>query len=277
MSVKKKIGKPIALVLITCVLLLLYSFIEPYWIEIKRSTFYSKDLPYKFDGLKIVFISDIHHGPFLSKSRVQRVVKLANSLKPDLILLGGDYVHKNQKYFEPCFEELKKLRAPLGRYGVLGNHDHWEGEQLCKKWMKNAGIGILDNASAWIYRGDQRIKIGGVGDMVQDSQGIIPTVQDVKDKDFVILLSHSPDYVEFMKTDKVDLMLSGHTHGGQCALFGLWAPINSSMFGNKYRTGVFKTAKTTLLVTNGIGTISPPVRFFARPQVNVIYLRKEHD
>jgi predicted MPP superfamily phosphohydrolase len=163
----------------------------------------------------------------------------------------------------------------LGKYGVLGNHDHWESADECKKEAKNADIELVDNRSKWIQKDGERIKIGGVGDLTEDIQNITPTIEDVEIKDFVILLSHHPDYVESIQKDKIDLVLSGHTHGGQCTVFGLWAPLVPSKFGNKYRTGMLEIDNTTLIVTNGIGTVTPPVRFFARPQIDIIYLKKK--
>ncbi len=257
--------------------LLVYSLLEPFWIETKETVFVSGDIPVNFNGTKIVFIADIHHGPFFSRQRISRLVKRINNLHPDIILLGGDYIHRNIKYNKPCFEELKRLNAPMGKFGVFGNHDRWRGGLLCRKGMEYAGIVLLDNDARWLNKNGRRIKIGGVGDLNTEEPDISPSVKDTKDKDFVIVLSHNPDYMEFLTSHKVDLVLSGHTHGGQCTLFGWWAPVVPSLFGNKYRTGVIKTALSTVIVTNGIGTISPPLRFFARPQINVIYLYTKHN
>ncbi len=121
---------------------------------------------------------------------------------------------------------------------------------------------------------NSRIKIGGVGDMWFDKQYLDSTIFDVEEEDFVILVSHNPDFAEKLKTNKVDLILSGHTHGGQISFFGQWSPIIPSKYGQKYRTGVVKTDNTTVIISNGVGTIAPPTRFFVRPQINVITLKK---
>lgn len=270
----KKSLKVVSIIIMICLTALIYAFIEPHLVQIEKTEIVSNDIPESFDGVTIVFISDIHHGPYMSKRRIGKVVERINKIEPDIILLGGDYVHRDMKYIEPCFNELSKLKAILGVYGVLGNHDHWESVERTIENMNKSDIGILDNSSVWIYKENSRIKIGGVGDFLEDNTDINPTINDVSENDFVILLSHNPDYVEEIETEKIDLMLSGHTHGGQCTLFGLWAPLVPSTYGNKYRTGVIKTDETTLIVTNGIGTITPPVRFFAPPQINVITLKK---
>lgn len=269
----KKAKKIVLCVLILGFAALIYSFIEPYWLQTKEVTLSSKDIPSSFNNARIVFVSDIHHGPYFSRNRVRDLVDRINALNPDIVLLGGDYVHRELKYIEPCFEEFKNLKPTIGIFGVLGNHDHWESAELTRKSMKNAGIEIMDNRAAWINKGKDRIKIGGVGDVFEDKQDMNPTINDVSENDFVLLLSHSPDYVEQIRTKKIDMVLSGHTHGGQVTLFGLWAPLIPSKYGQKYRTGIIETDYTKVLVTNGVGTVTPPVRFFARPEIVLIHLK----
>lgn len=255
----------------------IYVFIEPRWLEDKTYIIVNQDIPLKFKNTRIIFISDIHHGPFFDISRVRNLVERVNRAKPDIILLGGDYVHRDAKYIVPCFNELRKLEAPLGVYGVLGNHDHWENAELTKERMAASGIKEIDNRAFWVAKEGERFKIGGVGDYNEDVTDVAPTIFDAQESDFVILLSHNPDYVETLKTDKVDLVLSGHTHGGQVTLFGLWAPLVPSKFGQKYRTGRIDKKKPEVIVSNGIGTITPPVRFFARPQIVTVILKRKMD
>lgn len=257
-----------------------YSFLEPYLIEIKNFNVNDNGVPDSFKEVRIVFLTDLHHGPNFSLERLSRIVEKVNKLAPDIVLLGGDYVDTDKKYIEPCFNELKKLEAPMGVYAVLGNHDHWESETLTRKYMTEANITCLDNTSKWLYQRGEKIKIGGVGDLWEDKQEIAPTITDVKAQDFTILLSHNPDYVENLRKEelaKIDLVLSGHTHGGQVSLFG-WSPIIPSRFGNKYRTGVVKKDTATVIISNGVGTLSaviPPMRFFVRPQIYVINLTRK--
>lgn len=271
---KRGIGGVIVGITATAVLLLIYSFIEPYFLEIKKIDLIEQDIPESFAGKKIVFVSDIHHGPYFSIERVNELVEKINGVNPDIIILGGDYVHQDSGYIAPVFEELKNLNATIGKFGVLGNHDHWEGAELTRQGMKNAGIKILDNNAEWISIGE-KIKVGGVGDLWTDLQDMNPTINDIKDGDFVILVSHNPDYVEEIKTKKIDLVLSGHTHGGQVTLFGLWAPSIPSRYGQKYRTGIVDTKFTKVVISNGVGMVGLPVRFFARPDIIIITLKSE--
>ncbi len=263
--------KIFAVLVITAVV---YSFIEPYWVQLKETDIVNNDIPESFNNTRILFVSDIHLGPLYSLNRLKNLVKRINRLKPDIILLGGDYVYKSPKYIEPCFNELKNLKSRLGVYGVLGNHDHWENAESVRQNMKKAGIVLLDNNAEWININNDRIKLGGVGDYWSDHQDLTPTVNDVKKEDFVILLSHNPDYVDELKTDDVDLVLSGHTHGGQITFFGHMFPFALKTFNPKYRTGLIDTGRTKLLVSNGIGSVwSLPVRFCARPQINIVNLK----
>jgi uncharacterized protein len=269
----KKIKYCIMFLVIIC---FTYPFIEPYWVQTKEISYIDRDIPISFEGFKVIFVSDIHHGKSYSIKRVRKLVEKVNKLKPDIILLGGDYVNSDKKYIEPCFDELKNLKALYGVYGVMGNHDHYEDAELTSESMAKAGIVQMDNNGVWINKGSDRIKIGGVGDLLEDKQDLRPILSETKLEDFVLLMSHNPDFAEKINTDKIDLMLSGHTHGGQVTLFGLWAPLIPSSYGQKYRTGVIETGNTKVLVSNGIGNaMDYPFRFFARPQINVIYLKNK--
>lgn len=259
---------------------ILYAYIEANNIKLKEMTFSSKNIPDAFNNKKIIFVSDIHAGKYFKREDVAKLVKRINERNPDIILLGGDNTSKNTAYCSSFFEEITKLKSTYGVFSVLGNHDHWEDPQLIQKGLINCGFNICDNRSYWIKEGNDSIKIGGVGDLWEDTQIIENTTNDVKRDDFCILLSHNPDYMETLNTDLVDLMLSGHTHGGQVTFFGLYAPIMPSTFhpeymqtGQKYRYGWKEKNGTQLYVTTGIGTGKFPFRFFAQPEIVEITLK----
>ncbi|HNW89038.1 MAG TPA: metallophosphoesterase [Bacteroidales bacterium] len=276
MSVKsRKKFKKYIILLALAFLLLGYCTLEPHWVRIKEISITSSDIPASFDNKKIIFISDIHHGPYFSVDRVKMIVQRINELRPDIVVMGGDYCHRERKYIKPVFDELRKFNSEMGIYAVLGNHDHWEDAELTRQMMSRNGINICDNRSYWVKSGKDRIKIGGVGDLWEDIQITDSTTKDVREKDFCILVSHNPDYLEDMNSNLVDLTLSGHTHGGQITLFGLWAPKVPSKYGQKYRYGLKEFGKMKSYITSGIGTITPPVRFFCRPEIVVITLKTQ--
>ena len=250
-------------------------YLEPFFLSVWEFEFKNTQIPAAFDGKKILFISDIHHGPHFSIDRVRGLVEKANGLKPDLILLGGDYVHGGSRYIKPCMDELKNLKAPSGVFGVRGNHDHWDGADLSKNAMIEAGIKLIENSSECVIVNDRKIRLVGVGDLWEGSQQISGPLSEASDTDFVILVSHNPDYAEKISKyyDKIDLMLSGHTHGGQVSVFGLYSPLIPSAYGQKYRSGMVQCGNMKLLISNGVGCVSPPVRFFCRPDIISITLK----
>jgi len=265
------------ILLISGLLLLFYTHLESRWIKINEFDFTSTQIPNNFNKIKIVFVSDIHHGPFFSIERVSKLVNSINEIKPDIVIFGGDYVHRDVKYIKPVFLELSRVKTKLGKYGVLGNHDYWEDYKETEKCMKIANIHNIENNSFWIKQNQDSIKIGGVGDLWENNQIIDSTIRDINKSNFCILVSHNPDYCEQITTDKIDLMLSGHTHGGQVSIFGFYSPILPSKFGQKYCYGLKKMDKLCIYITSGIGTITPPVRFFMRPEIVVINLIKPVD
>lgn len=249
-----------------------YMIFEPYWLEKRNYLIENNGIPRAFNGTKIVFMTDIHHGVFYSKARLRKVVEDVNRLKPDVVLLGGDYVEGSSRFIQPCFDELKKLQAVNGVYGVLGNHDHWQGADSCRHAMAAAGIKSIDNGAYWITKNGMRMRVGGVGDHCEDKQYPERTIDGVTISDFVIMVSHSPDYAMEIVTDKIDCFFSGHTHGGQLTLFGMYAPRVPSRYKQKLRTGLVNVNKSQVIVSNGIGTAFLPMRFFARPQVVIAEL-----
>ena len=273
---KKKhgVGYYIKIFIILMAVSLLYSFVEPYLIEEKVIVIQDSDVPDNFVNKKIIFISDFHLDEFSSSKRVADIVTRVNRLNPDIIVLGGDYVTDEEEYLAPCFEELSKLKAPLGVYGVTGNHDSVASYRLTVRYMEEAGIIPLENAAEWIEVNGEKIKLGGVKTSYGQISDAEPTTDNTKVSDFVILVSHNPDFAEELHTDRIDIMLSGHTHGGQFTLFGLWAPYIPSDYGQKYLNGIVQTNDIKVIISNGVGTSALPVRFFARPQISIIVLEK---
>ncbi len=263
--------KIILIIIVIGLFLFAYSLIEPYFIETKEITIESKQIPPEFDGKRIVFLTDIHYGPFFSKQRVDSIVNQTNALKPDMILLGGDYVTNDPSSVGPVFSSLSQLKAPLGVYGVLGNNDP---KNVTIQAMQNSGITYIGNKGVWVGNNSSEIRVGGVADMDTDVPDQLPILQGVTPNDFVILVSHKPDYFPKVSRSKVDLVLAGHTHGGQITFFGLYAPFVNSKYGQEYVTGEKTIGNDTMIISNGIGMVWAPMRFFARPQIIVITLKR---
>jgi predicted MPP superfamily phosphohydrolase len=250
-----------------------YGLFEATWVQIERPALRMPRLSRAFDGLRIAFLTDIHHGPYISTDYIASVVRTTLILGPDLILLGGDYSSKEAKYIRPCFETLAGLKAPLGVYGVLGNHDYWHGLAETRQGMKAAGIGELTNRGVWLERGGSRLRLAGVDDLWEGQPDLAAALGEATPADACLLVSHNPDFAETLHDPRVGLVLSGHTHGGQATVPGFGAPIVPSRYGQKYLKGLVDAPATRVYVSRGLGTVTPPLRYNARPELTLITLR----
>lgn len=232
-------------------------------------------------GIKIVYASDFQfdYGSEKIDSRAyKKSIDLINSQNPDIILLGGDYSNYNSMV-DQSTEYLKKLSAPLGIYGVFGNHDP-ATSQYIKEELKGS-VTFLENNQVTIPlpESDKKIVISGVMDFWTGNSKIL-TVSDKNhnDQDIHILLSHQPDFFEVMTDEEramFDITLSGHTHGGIVTIFGQMGipPImkNVSEYGDKYRYGDKDYYNSRIYVSSGLGGFGfLRLRFFARPEIVVI-------
>ena len=215
-----------------------YPFLEAKWCRVVRRTIALPNLPSPFRGTTVALLADVHHGPYVPLSYVRHVVEMTNALKPDMVLLAGDYMQESAEYIEPGIAELGKLEASLGRFAVRGNHDNREFTLTSRAALAEAKLPDLNNTGVWLERRGARLRIAGVGDLWTDEQDLGAALGDATLDDAVILLSHNPDYVETIRDPRVGLVLSGHTHGGQVVVPGFGAPRVPSRYGQKYLHGL---------------------------------------
>ena len=261
-----------------------YGAVEAKCFETTRVSIAVPNLPAAFHGKTIAFLSDIHHSFVVPRAYLDHVVRVVNSLSPDIVLLGGDYVTAGKKYgwidgrkyITPCFESLKKLEAKMGRYAVTGNHDTGVGLDAIKAGIADAGIQNIDNSGVWLSENGARLRICGVADLRTDTPDVKKALADSTNKDAVILVSHNPDVAErTIEDDRVGLLLCGHTHGGQVVLPFIGAPIVHlcSDYGQKYRaTAWCRVRNARSFVTCGVGTLPPAFRLNCPPEVVLITL-----
>ena len=263
-----------------------YSFLlEPRWFAVTRREIYIRDLHDDLAGLRIVHLTDIHHGPWLSLNYVRQVIDAANALEPDLICLTGDYVHHSAAYIDPVVQEFARLRASVGVVAVLGNHDRWEGvEAMRGRVFRDAGIPLLDNRRLVLTpqrrlagTAEEGLAVCGVGDLWEDLPDYRLALAGLPAAMPRLLLSHNPDVAEerglIQSGYRVDLMLSGHTHGGQVVLPLLGPPVTSSRCGQKLRQGLVEGPVCPVFISRGIGVSGFPVRLGRRPEMAVLTLR----
>lgn len=249
-----------------------YGLYEAGWVEVVRPVLPLPHLPQAFDGTTIAFLADLHHGPFTSIEYIASVVRTTLALRPDLIVLGGDYSLKDKKYIRPCFDMLAGLRAPLGVFGVLGNHDYWHGLEETREGFRSAGVTELTNCGVWLERGRCRFRLAGVDDLWMGRVSVEGALGDAQSNDACLLVSHNPDVTEKMRDPRVGLILSGHTHGGQVVFPG-GAPFVPSHYGQKYLHGLCHGPVATVYVSRGLGCTSIPIRFGSRPELTLVTLR----
>ena len=269
-----------------------YPFAEAKYCRILRQEIAVPRLPASFDGLRVVFLADTHHGPCVPLVYLRRAMAQANALRPDLILLGGDYVQqypypwlpKPGEYVEDAIRLFGALRAPLGVFAVLGNHDNKSGLRArIQTLLAQQGVRELTNTGVWLRRSEDnappeqsRLRLCGVDDLTTSVPNLPAALADATAQDAAILLTHNPDYVEEeLRDPRVSLVLCGHTHGGQVVVPFYGPPIVPSIFGQKYAHGLVQgPAGNTVFVTRGVGTILPPVRFLCPPEIALLTLRR---
>jgi len=256
--------------------------VQPRWFTVSRFTHPMPGLPPALDGLRLVQLSDIHHGPWLSRAHVRRVVRAANDLRADLVVLTGDYVHTSPDYIAPVVEALAKLKASIGVVAVLGNHDWWEDGPYTRHELARHGIAMLDNTRLVVSSGrrleadaSEGLCIAGVGDFWEDEQLYGSALGGVPEAMPRVLLSHNPDVAEeaSLEGHRVDLMLSGHTHGGQI-LLPMFNPVSSvSRYGSKYTHGLVQGPRCDVYISAGIGMVGLPMRIGTTPEITVVELK----
>ncbi len=251
-----------------------YGLYESTWVEINRQSLTLPRLPAAFDGLSVAFLTDIHHGPFTQLDYIASIVRTTLVLKPDLIILGGDYSLRDRKYIGPCFEVLGGLKAPMGVYGVLGNHDYWHGLRETTEGMRSASVTQLTNCGVWLEHRTERFRLCGVDDLWAGLPNSTAALASATANDACLLVSHNPDLAETLRDSRVGLVLSGHTHGGQ-VVFPTGAPFVPSRYGQKYLRGLVSAPATQVYVSRGLGTTGLPIRMGSRPEINLITLQTD--
>lgn len=232
-----------------------------------------RDIPQDFDGKTILFISDLHYPSLFAKEDIYKLSSYLSTLDYDILCLGGDY-HEDITLIDTLFDELGKHVPALGAFAVMGNNDYERGYEQVVEAMKRNNIQLLEHEVAQIGINREKLFIVGVRNPFDlTKNGVSPSL-DMKANNFVILLTHTPDYAEDVAIGSTDLVLAGHTHGGQVRIFGV-APIVPSKYDQRFLSGlVYNSDKIPMLVTNGIGTSNKKVRMGAPSEVMLIHLKR---
>lgn len=275
---KKK--KKITILIITAVL-----FLWLLWgnrtIELNRITIFSKDLPSAFSGYKIAQISDLHNAQFGNENAM--LIRLLKEASPDIIVITGDIVDSTHTDMDTAIAFVRNIVKIAPCYYVTGNHEAWLGSDYNE--LENAlideGVIVLHDEAVTLEKEGQAIQMIGVDDpdfsYIAADKIISAKLEHINiTQEFTIMLSHRPELFDSYVENEIDLVLSGHAHGGQVRIpliGGLIAP-NQGLFP-KYDAGVYSEGNTTMVVSRGIGNSVIPIRINNRPEIVLIELQSE--
>jgi predicted MPP superfamily phosphohydrolase len=255
-------------------------------LKVEEYTVHLPRLPDAFRGMRVAQVSDVHYFEWTETYFLREVVDHVNALKPDMVVLTGDFVtygplrwpspdaHKRfaLRHMPECASILSGIQCPL-RYATLGNHDMMVGGRYVYGDLINQGLPVLRNRAVPLERNEQRLWVAGLGSACArdaDPDRAIPD-SAIRDKEAVIVLAHEPDILPEVAKYGADLMLSGHTHGGQVCIPFL-PPAFLPEYGKRYVKGWFRWDSTKLYVNRGIGTIGVPFRVNCPPEITLLTL-----
>lgn len=239
-------------------------------LSLERVDIHLKRLPRKLDGLKIIHLSDTHHSPFTTLEHIERVVKVANRLKPDMFLLTGDYVSHEREYIGPVAAVLGTLKAKYGVHACLGNHDHWTDADLVTHLFRGEGISVLINEGFRLEARGASFWLAGVDDYMVGNTDVAAALRGSFPDEMKLLLAHNPIIFRESARYGVDLTLSGHTHGGQIKVRSEEKRILPQ---RKLKAGLHTRRDSQIYITRGIGTVVVPMRYQCPPEISLLELR----
>ena len=249
------------------------SFIEPRLLKIARYEVGKGERK-----LKLAYVSDIHVGPYKGSAWVRKLVRETHALHPDVILLGGDFLHEKAKDL-PKLEPIKEFRAPLGVFAILGNHDEYRASKEAHAWISSSGIPLLENRSVRVARVDGEIAVAGADDDWYGETDLEAAFRDVPADVPLVAMIHNPDLAPhaadlLQGRSASTLLISGHTHAGQIRL-PLIGPVPSlpHHLGRKYDRGIFEFGGIPLVIGAGAGESGPRARLFCRPEIVLVTMR----
>ncbi len=271
--VKRK--KKIIISCIVLVILLVFVLVQNNWLEVSHYAYKSAEVPQGFVGYRIVQISDLHNATFGAEN--ERLLNKIRELEPDMVVLTGDLVDSSRTNIEVAVAFAEKVAADYPTYYVTGNHEIWleESDRMALlEGLESAGVICLTNEVVEIERNGSRITLIGLNDESLNGFALPQLLAERSSDEFQILLAHEPQYIEGYSKYGVDLVLSGHAHGGQVRVpfvgVGLVAP-GQGLFP-KYTEGVHVVNDTTMIISRGLGNSVVPVRVFNRPEIVCVEL-----
>ncbi len=269
--------KKIIIFIVLIILLISFCYWQNNGLMLTEYNFMSDKVTEELDGFKIIQVSDLHNKRFGANQ--QRLIELIKKQEPDIIVVTGDVIDSNRTDVDTAIEfmELAVAIAPI--YYITGNHEEWvepEVKESLLKQMEQTGTKIMDNKSILIESGGDSFRLMGLAEASLLSNQLSEMTKEFDlEKELIVLLAHEPQYIRQYSMANVDLVLSGHAHGGQFRLpfiGGIVAPDQGIL--PEYTEGVHKEGDTTMIISRGLGNSVIPLRLFNRPEVVSVELKR---
>jgi predicted MPP superfamily phosphohydrolase len=222
--------------------------------------------------LRVVHLTDIHAGLYMTRHDLRRYAGLVRRLQPDVLALTGDYISTSMSFL-PCLEELTGIPTRYGTFATLGNHEHWNGNrETVSAFFRERGVVLLDNEHRILQTPDGPFAVAGIDDLVAGTPDLDAALRGLDPGLPTLLLSHQPEVFPEAAAAEVNLTLAGHWHGGQVKIPVLGLDVSIAHVLSRYPEGLYRTGAAHLYVSRGIGTTGPPIRLNAPPEVVLLHL-----
>ncbi|MEM7018491.1 MAG: metallophosphoesterase [Pseudomonadota bacterium] len=255
-------------------------WLEPASLTVREYSLSIPNWPAEQGSVKIAVLADLHIGsPFNDLNRLDEIVARTNSLKPDLVVLPGDFVVQGVlggSFVEPSdiAIRLEPLKAPLGIWAVLGNHDWWHNAEEIARALSQHNIGMLEDKAVTIQNEYGSFWLAGISDFWEGPHDVKEVISQISTDRPVIAITHTPDIFVDLPA-RFDLVIAGHTHGGQVYIPLIGRPLVPSQYGERYALGHIIEDERHMFVSSGLGTSILPVRFLTPPEISVLLISGE--
>lgn len=240
----------------------------------KQASVYSGDQ----DPLRIVHISEIHADRYTSPAKMDRYMRKVEETEPDIVLITGDLISSGLGYVEVAADAVSSVNPPLGIHFVMGDHDYWSGQDQIAEILESRGVNVIRNANEWLEFGDQSVKITGVTEVYSrsiDRSLLRELLEDSRGEQVSILFSHQvhDDMIDLARESETDILLAGHTHGGQIRIPVFFKKLTAASMETDYVIGHWWFDEMLLNINSGLGFTLAPLRYNAPAEVSVIEVR----
>jgi len=252
--------------------------IEPSWLEVTQVRLKLPRLPKSFSGFRMVQISDMHLGGWMTVQRAANLLKVLMDLSPDAVAMTGDFVmaygqgRNVSRKIDKLVPVLEEMTRQVPVLGVLGNHDHMYDSVAITNMLRQGGVVHLNNSVSVIRRGNDLLNFAGVDDVMEGKVQLDELMEQLPPTGCSILLVHEPDFADYSSaTGRFDLQISGHSHGGQVVLPFMGPPVLPD-WAQRYPSGLYRVGNMLQYTNRGVGMTQPYVRFNCRPEITVFKL-----